>query len=349
MTKKESKLPVEENSDKLFSANPVRDELRLIIYGAGAVGGVVGGLLALSGANVLLIGRQGMVDAINEHGLQVVTRSGKHTVKIPAFTTPLQINFRPTDVVFLCVKSQDTEGAIRDLYSVVQDIPVFCFQNGVRNEEIVSKYFTRVYAVMVKAGSVFTKYGEVITRSEPPGRFVIGRYPEGTDALSESVAKKLRNAGYEVIVAPEVMPYKWGKLMVNLNNAVGAITNATGEEADRIVQAAQNEGKEILAEAGVRWITTSESADQGTKPVQRTSNGSFDTPLGSTWQSLFRRQGTVETEFLNGEIVRVAAKLGKRAPINEALMRITEEMAANRELPGKYTPIELIKLLKMDR
>jgi 2-dehydropantoate 2-reductase len=145
------------------------------------------------------------------------------------------------------------------------------------------------------------------------------------------------------------MPYKWGKLMVNLNNAVGAITNATGEEANRIVQAAQNEGKEILAAAGVRWITTVESADQGTTPVQRTSNGSFDTPLGSTWQSLFRRQGTVETEFLNGEIVRVAEKLGKRAPINEALMRITEEMAANRELPGKYTPIELIKLLEIDR
>jgi 2-dehydropantoate 2-reductase len=190
------------------------------------------------------------------------------SVKIPAFTTPAQINFRQTDVVFLCVKSQDTEGAIRELYSVVKGIPVFCFQNGVRNEEIVSKYFTRVYAVMVKAGSVFTKYGEVITRSKPPGRFVIGLYPDGTDVLVESVATKLRNAGYDVMVTPEVMPYKWGKLMDNLNNAVGAITNATGEEANRIVHAAQNEGKEILAEAGVRWIPTVEPSDQGTKPVQ---------------------------------------------------------------------------------
>ena len=349
MTQKGSKLHAEENSDKLFSAKPVRDELRFIIYGAGAVGGVVGGLLELSGADVMLIGREGNVEAINEHGLRVVTRNGNHTVRLPAFTTPLQINFKSTDVVFLCVKSQDTEGAIRELYSVVKGIPVFCFQNGVRNEEIVSKYFTRVYAVMVKAGSVFTKDGEVTARSEPPGRFVIGRYPEGTDALAEAVATKLRKAGYEVMVTPEIMPYKWGKLMDNLNNAVGAITNATGEEASRIVQAAQNEGKEILAEAGIRWIPTVESSDQGTKIAQRTSNDSFDTPLGSTWQSLFRRQGTVETEFLNGEIVRVAEKLGKRAPINETLLRITTEMAANRDLPGKYTPAELIKLLNMDR
>jgi 2-dehydropantoate 2-reductase len=56
----------------------------------------------------------------------------------------------------------------------------------------------------------------------------------------------------------------------------------------------------------------------------------------------------VETEFLNGEIVRIAAKLGTRAPINETLLRITEEMAANRELPGKYTPVELAKILKLD-
>ena len=61
-----------------------------------------------------------------------------------------------------------------------------------------------------------------------------------------------------------------------------------------------------------------------------------------------RRQGSVETEFLNGEIVRVAMKLGKEAPLNETLLRITEEMAANHELPGKYTPAELIKLLKLD-
>ena len=74
----------------------------------------------------------------------------------------------------------------------------------------------------------------------------------------------------------------------------------------------------------------------------------FGRPLGSTWQSLIRRQGMVETEFLNGEIVRIATKLGTRAPINETLLSITEEMAANRELPGKYTPAELAKILNLD-
>src|SRR5271157_1250155 len=134
-----------------------RDYHRIVIYGAGAVGGVVGGLLALSGTPVLLIGRPGNVDVIREHGLRIVTPSGTRMVRLPAVTTPNQI--KPADVVFLCVKSQDTDGAMRNLHALVNDIPIFCFQNGIRNEEIASKYFPRVYGVAVMGGGVFTQNG----------------------------------------------------------------------------------------------------------------------------------------------------------------------------------------------
>jgi len=69
--------------------------------------------------------------------------------------------------------------------------------------------------------------------------------------------------------------------------------------------------------------------------------------LGSTWQSLARRQGTVETQFLNGEIIRVANLMGKQAPINETLLRIAQEMASNKEQPGKYTPEQLVEILRL--
>ena len=323
-----------------------KDNHRIVIYGAGAVGGVIGGLLALSCTPVLLIGRPGNVEVILKHGLRIVTPGGTHTIRVAAVTTPNQI--RPDDVVFLCVKSQDTEEAMHAMHTIVKDVPIFCFQNGVRNEEIVSKYYPRVYGVLVIGGGVFTQNGEVTSRGEPPGRFMIGHYPEGTDELCESIATKLRNAGYEIVVTPEIMPYKWGKLLSNLNNAVGAITNASGEDTSRIILAVQNEGKEILAQAGVRWIRTTEPPVRRPTGIAQTGEGEFATPLGSTWQSLVRRQGTVETKYLNGEIVRIAENLGKRAPINEALLHITEEMAANHELPGKYTPAQLIKILKLD-
>ncbi len=165
---------------------------------------------------------------------------------------------------------------------------------------------------------------------------------------TRSVASRLRNAGYEVEVTPEIMPYKYGKLLENLANAVGAITNAAGSEANRLALAAQDEGKLILARAGIRWVPAKEATRRSPTNIMPPPDEPFGRPLGSTWQSLVRNQGTVETEFLNGEIVRLAAKLNVTAPVNEALLRITQEMAANHEKPGKYTPAELLKILKLD-
>jgi ketopantoate reductase len=68
----------------------------------------------------------------------------------------------------------------------------------------------------------------------------------------------------------------------------------------------------------------------------------------STWQSLARGRDTVETDFLNGEIVRQAERLGIRAPVNEALLHISQEMAAKGERPGKYTPTELRQLIRLE-
>jgi ketopantoate reductase len=50
---------------------------------------------------------------------------------------------------------------------------------------------------------------------------------------------------------------------------------------------------------------------------------------------------------LNGEIIRVANLMGKQAPINETLLRIAQEMASNKEQPGKYTPEQLVEILRL--
>ncbi|MBA7697305.1 hypothetical protein ES703_105968 [subsurface metagenome] len=319
--------------------------MRLIIYGAGGIGGVIGGHLARTGHNVLLIGRSGHVGAINEHGLRLITPSSTYILRIQAVTGPDQIDCRADDVVFLSMKGQNTEGALRDLWAITEDIPIFCFQNGVRNEEIAAQYFPRVYGVMVRVGTVYLTDGEVTARRDPPGWLVIGCYPQGTDGLAGEVARKLRTSGFSVMLTPDIMPYKWGKLMSNLANAIGAITNARGGDVDLIARAARQELRDLLTQVGIGWVSADELAEEWpemTLPLR----GRLDTEAqSSTWQSLARRQGSVETEFLNGEVVRLAKKLGQWAPINEGLLRISREMATNSETPGKYTPNQLRVLL----
>ena len=320
----------------------------MIIYGAGGIGGVVGGHLARVGHQVVLIGRPGHMNAIGEHGLRLVTPVGIHTLRLPAVTDPDQISFQPDDVVLLCMKSQNTDEALRDLRSVTEDIPIFCLQNGVLNEEIASKYFPRVYGVMVRVGAVYLTDGEVIARRDPPGWLIIGCYPTGTDDLVEVVAANLRTAGFCVMTTPDIMPYKWGKLMSNLANAIGAITNARGEDSNQIARAARDEAIRILAQADIRWVSDGQLAmewsDFSVPPRSTLSTEA----QSSTWQSLARGRDTVETDFLNGEIVRLAERLGVRAPVNEALLHISQEMATKGERPGKYTPTELRRLIGLE-
>jgi len=187
--------------------------------------------------------------------------------------------------------------------------------------------------------------GEVIAHRDPPGWFVIGRYPEGSDELVDIVAANLRTAGFFVKVSSDVMPYKWGKLMENMGNAIDAITNAKRDDVIPIVRASQKEFQEILTQAGIHLVSQEELARDWPE-IRTPLRGRLEIEQrSSTWQSLARHQGSVETEFLNGEVVRLARRLGKQAPINEMLLRISQEMAANREPPGKYTPVQLSKLL----
>ncbi len=324
--------------------------IRTIIYGAGAIGGVVGGHLALAGKEVILIGRPDHMNAIREHGLRFITPTDTHTLRLPAVTEPSQIDFRPEDVILLCVKGQNADEALRDLRTVVGDIPIFCFQNGVRNEEIAIRHFPRVYGVMMLVGGVFVNNGEVMALTDPPGYLIMGGYPVGTDDLVDAVATNLRDAGFHVLVTSDVMPYKWGKLMLNLNNAIGAITNMNEYigDNDRIDRAARQEAREILSKAGIHWISAEDLAQQWPE-ISVQPRSSLDTEAqGSTWQSLTRQQGTVEADFFNGEIVQLAERLGTQASINERLLRIVQQMATNRELPGKYTPAELCRLVGLD-
>jgi 2-dehydropantoate 2-reductase len=243
------------------------------------------------------------------------------------------------------MKGQNTEEAMEELKKKVDDIPVFCIQNGVRNEEIASELFPRVYAVMVRVGAEYLKDGTVTARRDPPGWYIISRYPKGIDGTAEEVAACLRTAGFYARVNEDAIPYKWGKLMANLSNAIGAITNSSWDDTALIGRAARQELEGLLDQANIRWVSQAQVSEEWPEITQPLKGSLTTKSQSSTWQSLAREQGSVETEFLNGEVVRLAERLGRQAPINEMLLKITLEMAENREHPGKYTPSQLASIL----
>ncbi len=183
------------------------------------------------------------------------------------------------------------------------------------------------------------------------GQFHIGRWPASanTPADAELLARLATTwtaAGIHVRTPDDVVPWKYNKLLSNLGNAVGALT-AGAADAGNIMAALRSEGANVLRHAEVDYISfeksTAARAEDG--PSIRPIPGWNGGPNNSTWQSLSRGTGNVETDFLNGEIVRLAHKHGTTAPLNAALARAARAAVRNGTEPGHYSAAQLAALL----
>lgn len=329
-----------------------RDVVRYVIIGAGAVGGTIGGLLAEAGREVVLVARGAHLDAVRADGLHLTTPAGARTVTAPAAGGPEDVELRPGDVLVLAVKSQDTAATtaqwagrpVTGGRTAGEDLLLVCAQNGVDNERTALRRFARVAGMCVWLPATFLEPGRVSAAGSPvTGVLTLGTVPAGApDPDLAAVGADLEAAGFRAPVVEDVMAWKYAKLLSNLGNAVEALCGSTREPAAReLLAAAGAEARTVLAAAGVEPTSPEEEAD---------ARGDFtlvDLPGvtrrgGSTWQSLVRGAGSVEAAYLNGEIVLLGALHGVPAPVNAALLRLTEQAAARGDQPGSHDAAELL-------
>jgi 2-dehydropantoate 2-reductase len=309
--------------------------VRFVVYGAGAVGGVIGGRLAGHGADVVLIARGEHFEAIKARGLTVESSDGSVTTAVDVVDHPSRLAFADTDVVILAMKSQDTADALAALVAEVEPTtPVFCAQNGVENERAALRHFANVYGVCVMLPAVHLVPGVVQAYSSPtPGILHLGRFPSGVDATAETTAAAFRDATFASEARPDIMRWKNTKLLMNLANAAEA-SFAPSDARTTVAREVRREGATVLQAVGIDFASNEEDAALRGDTLRIRPIGSERRGGGSSWQSLERRTGRVESDYLNGEIVMLARLHGARAPINEALARVCTEMARASEAPG---------------
>jgi 2-dehydropantoate 2-reductase len=318
--------------------------MRYIIYGAGAVGGSVGARLFERGHEVVLIARGPHLDAVQRDGLTVRTPDGTVTLRVPAVSHPAEIDWRPEDVVLMTVKSQHTAGALDDLRKAADDALVICAQNGVANERMALRRFSRVYAMMVMLPATHMKPGEVIMHASPVGGILdAGSYPAGVDAAIEQLASELRAAGFDSRTDAAVMRLKYAKLIENLANTVQALCGLEAN-AGQLVRMVRAEGIAALRAANIDFAAESEMDERraevmrGLRPIEGQARG------GSTWQSLARGAGSIETDFLNGEVALLGSLHGVPTPYNRMLQRVSAAATAGGLAPGSFSVDELMAL-----
>lgn len=316
--------------------------MRYVVYGTGAVGGVIGGNLHLAGVAVTLVARGEHLARIRADGLTLDREDGRHRIDAPATETASGVEWTDDTVVLLCVKGHQTQTALDDLVAhAPADVTVVCAQNGVANERAVLRHVAAAYAVCVMLPATHLEPGLVVQKCHPtPGILDIGAVPAGTDERAGVIAADLRRGGFESLARPDIMAWKHRKLLMNLGNGVDA-TCAPGPAADELVRLAQEEGEEVLRRAGVPVVSAEQDAERRGDHLRRREHLPVEAG-GSTWQSVTRGGRGVEIDYLAGEIVLLARLHGLPAPVNEAVQRATHDLVRSGGAPRSLDATTLL-------
>jgi 2-dehydropantoate 2-reductase len=294
-----------------------------VLYGAGAVGGVIGGRLHLAGHDITLVARGEHLARIRADGLVLDTADGRYAVRASATDTAAGIDWSSGPIVLLAVKSHQTEAALTDLAAHAPPATVVvCVQNGVTNEAATLRRFEHVYAVTVMLPSYHLEPGVVVQGCHPvPGILDIGRFPEGVDEVTDRVAADLRSAGFESLPRPDIMAWKYRKLVTN---AVGDVAAVLPDEADELKPLVRAEAEAVLAAAGIPAV--SHEADLERRGDLLRLRPDVDGP-NSLGQSLARRTPGTEVDFRAGEIVLLGRLHGVPTPASERVQGRAHQLA----------------------
>jgi 2-dehydropantoate 2-reductase len=327
--------------------------IRIAVIGAGAIGSALGALLHhRAGQNVVLIARPAHAAAIRQNGLQVDGEMGNFIASVEAAET---LDFRP-DLTFLTVKAQDVVSTVETNKAFLRDVPVVTFQNGIRSDQLVASILPReqILSAVVLSHVTYLIPGKITVVYR--GKLILGRPFSQRDGKLEEVAQILSQA-IPTQVTDNIQGAHWLKLIVNLNNALPAITNQTMNQVyanpslRNLAVGLMREGLRVTNRAHIRLESLPQVSIALTKLVNRMPLSiagriaaakvrqlSTEWPLwGSTLQSIQRGSPT-EIDFLNGEIVELGKHYGQATPLNAKIVELVHQV----ERTGQFLSAEEI-------
>jgi 2-dehydropantoate 2-reductase len=239
------------------------------------------------------------------------------------------------------MKTQDTVTALDALRDAgLRDQPVFCAQNGVANERFALRRFPNVHGVTVMMPAIYLTPGEVACFSSPRhGIFEIGRYPDGADPADEALAAALDAANIAAFVTPDIMASKYGKLLLNLGNVIEAAVGR-GPDTAAALSVIRDEARVALDAAGIVFTDVATDPRRDELMRQRPVEG-VERVGGSSTQSLARGAGSIETDWLNGEIVLLGRLHGVQTPANAYCVSLGARLVREKRPAGSVPLSEI--------
>jgi 2-dehydropantoate 2-reductase len=221
-------------------------------------------------------------------------------------------------------------------------------QNGVENERRALRHFPRTFGMCVMCPASQLHPGVVQVHSAPvSGLLDLGCFPSGLDAQAQAIADAIDATPFESVARPDIMRWKYRKLVNNLGNAVEALCGHELDDADArsALELLEGEAAAVFAVAAIDPVGEAEDRERRgdhlrVQPVAGATRGG-----GSTWQSLARGSG-VETDYLNGEVALLGRLHGVPTPANARIQTLMTQAAARGLGPGPMTASALLAELR---
>lgn len=302
--------------------------MRVLIFGAGAVGSVLGGFLARQNHEVAFLGRPANMDAIRQNGLKVSGIWGEHIIRAIRTAGSIEVLGCEWDWIFVCVKSYQTKQAAAELSALLGPKTLVCaFQNGLGNYETLcaSVPVQRlalgrvIFGVEQSPGSVrVTVCADDVLVGSPSAAF-----PEKELAV---LAEALRQSGIPARAEKAITTALWGKVLYNcaLNPLSMLLEVPYGGllEKENTRQIMRRVIEEAYAAAGLHGVRlVPDSAQAYCRLLFERLIPDTAAHHSSMLQDIQRSRRT-EIDALNGAIVKLAEEKNRSAPMNALLTRL---------------------------
>jgi 2-dehydropantoate 2-reductase len=311
---------------------------RICIYGAGAIGCYLGGRLAAGGAGVGFIGRPGIGGELRQHGLTLTHYDGRDWHVPPeaiAFSTEPDFA-SAAELILVTVKSGATAQAAAELAGIIgPSAVVVSFQNGLGNADVLR--------AALPGRTVLTGMVPFNVVRRDPGAF--HQASEGEPELEDSPAlapflADFTRAGFALRQHRDMLPVQWAKLLFNLNNAVNALSGLPLQQElaqrdyRRCLALAQAEALALLAQAGIQparltplpagWIPALLRLPDVLFARLARKMLAIDPLARSSMADDLAAGRPTEVDWINGEVVKLAERLGRKAPANAHLTSLVK-------------------------
>lgn len=307
--------------------------MKYAILGAGAMGSIVGGLLARGGQDVLLVDPyKEHLDKIKTAGLKLTFVQKTETVRLDTCTNPAEAG--PVDVVVLLVKGFHSEAAIKGAPGLfTPDTYVCSLQNGLGNEDCLTGLFPReriLQGVLRMTGSL-TGPGEAVGNVGGGAAVYLGSLAQNAaaDAVAETMARHLQAGGAAAEFTANVAGHIWAKVVINacVNGTCGILRLKVKDyfahpEGLGLVRDIAREVVAVAAAKGIQLNYEEQMADM-LSSVARAGDH-----YPSMAQDIRARRRT-EIDSLNGAIARYGRELGIPTPANDSVARFVKIIEDN--------------------